>query len=269
MRTVDMDGMQVEVPDEEASSERPDYGLIPFDTLANTRDLGGLTALDGRRIKRGLLLRSGALGLGSAQDIARLKRDYDLRVIIDLRNDDELIETPDPLDVFPDVRFVQADILRASAAGISQDAVARVREAQRRAAEEDDPVLFMELLYPHLLLDDSGIEGYQGFLYSLLACDEGTALWHCHVGRDRCGMASMLIEAVLGVSREDMANDYLATNLFAPRQLTREAPASLRSFNAAVDALEKVYGSVLGYVLDELEFTMADVNELRARYLEA
>ena len=82
-------------------------------------------------------------------------------------------------------------------------------------------------------------------------------------------MASMLIEAVLGVSREDMANDYLATNLFAPRQLTREAPASLRSFNAAVDALEKVYGSVLGYVLDELEFTMADVNELRARYLEA
>lgn len=269
MRTVDMDGMQVEVPDEEASSERPDYGLIPFDTLANTRDLGGLTGLDECRIKRGLLLRSGALGLGSAQDIARLKRDYDLRVIIDLRNDDELIEVPDPLDVFPDVRFVQADILRASAAGISQDAVARVREAQRRAAEEDDPVLFMELLYPHLLLDDSGIEGYQGFLYSLLACDEGTALWHCHVGRDRCGMASMLIEAVLGVSREDMANDYLATNLFAPRQLTREAPASLRSFNAAVDALEKVYGSVLGYVLDELEFTMADVNELRARYLEA
>ena len=147
--------------------------------------------------------------------------------------------------------------------------MARVQEAQRRAAEEDDPVLFMELLYPHLLLDDSGIEGYQGFLYSLLACDEGTALWHCHVGRDRCGMASMLIEAVLGVSHEDMANDYLATNLFAPRQLTREAPASLRSFNAAVDALEKVYGSVLGYVLDELEFTMADVNELRARYLEA
>lgn len=268
MRETMVGSLKIELPDEPCADGRKDYGLIDFEKLPNARDLGGMVGLDGRRIKPGLLLRSGTLGMGSAADIARLREEYNLQLIIDLRNDDELCEIPDPLDDFPGTRYVQANILRDSAAGISQDAVARVLYAQQRAREANDPVLFMEMLYPHLLLDQAGIDGYQGFFYSLLACDEGTALWHCHVGRDRCGMASMLLEAVLGVSRKDMENDYLASNLYTPQELVVEGPASLRSFNAALDAIEQSFGSVLGYVVDELEVTESDIEELRDRYLE-
>ena len=36
---------------------RPNYGRIDFEGLPNTRDLGGLPTADGRRVRRGHLLR--------------------------------------------------------------------------------------------------------------------------------------------------------------------------------------------------------------------
>ena len=268
MREVMLGSTKVELPDEPGPVGRERYGWIDFEKLPNTRDLGGLIGADGRHVKRGLLLRSGALGFGSPADIARLRDEYNLQCVIDLRNTDELIELPDPMESFAKARFVHADILRASAEGISQEAEARVRRAQELAREQNDPVVFMEMLYPHLLLDEPGILGYQGFFNALLACDEGAALWHCYVGRDRCGMASALIEAALGVSREQMEADYLATNLFAPRELTVDGPASLRSFRAAMDAVEREFGSMLHYIEYALEFGEPEIAELRERYLE-
>ncbi|MBE6469047.1 MAG: tyrosine-protein phosphatase [Coriobacteriaceae bacterium] len=268
MREQEIGSTRVELPDDPGPAGREGYGIIDFDGLPNTRDLGGLIGADGRRVKRGLLLRSGALGFGSSADLRRLRDEYRLGLVVDLRNDNELEEVPDPMEFFPGARYVHANILREQTAGITQEQAARVRAAQQRAREANDPVVFMELLYPHLLLDEAGVAGYRDLFRALLELEDGSALWHCYVGRDRCGMGSVLIEVALGVARPDIENDYLATNLYAPRQLTVDGPASLRSLGAAWNAVDREFGGMDGYLTGALGLDGADIARLRERYLE-
>ena len=71
-------GPQYETPTASEVPGREAYGWIDFQGLPNTRDLGGLFGADGRRVKRGLLLRSGALGFARGRDLDRLREDYNL-----------------------------------------------------------------------------------------------------------------------------------------------------------------------------------------------
>ena len=246
---------------------RPNYGRIDFEGLPNTRDLGGLPAADGRRVRHGRLLRSGTLYFATAADRRRLLEDYRLRAVVDLRGDDELAEYPDGMELMPAVRYVHADALKGTVAGISQNAEARTQlEAAR--VDDDDPARFMEMVYPHILLGESGIAAYRALLRCVLETTDGSVLWHCHFGRDRCGMGSMLVENVLGVPTEAVEEDYLATNRFNPDPADERTDANPRFIRAAVAAATREFGGVMGYVRDALGITDAEVAELRGRYLE-
>ncbi|HJA29168.1 MAG TPA: tyrosine-protein phosphatase [Candidatus Olsenella pullicola] len=246
---------------------RPNYGRIDFEGLPNTRDLGGLPGADGARVRRGLLLRSGTLYFATRADCERLQEDYHLRTVVDLRGEDELVEYPDGMERLPGVRYVHADALKGTVAGISQNAEAR---AQLEAARDndDDPASFMEMVYPHILLGESGIAAYRALLRCVLETTDGAVLWHCHFGRDRCGMASLLVESVLGVPEASMEKDYLATNRFNPDPADERTDANPRFIRAAVAAVTREFGGVMGYVHEALGITDAEVAELRARYLE-
>lgn len=246
---------------------RPNYGRIDFEGLPNTRDLGGLPAADGRRVRRGRLLRSGTLYFATAADRRRLLEDYRLRAVVDLRGEDELAEYPDGMELMPAVRYVHADALKGTVAGISQNAEAR---AQLEAARmnDDDPARFMEMVYPHILLGESGIAAYRALVRCVLETTDGAVLWHCHFGRDRCGMGSMLVEVLLGVPTEAVEEDYLATNRFNPDPADERTDANLRFIRAAVAAVTREFGGVMGYAREALGVTDAEVAELRGRYLE-
>ncbi len=247
--------------------QRDSHGRIDFEGLPNTRDLGGLLASDGRRVRRGLLLRSGALYFATAADCRRLLDEYRLRTVVDLRGEEELSEYPEGMERFPGVRYEHADVLRDAIAGISQNAEAR-RQLEAAQADDDDPARFMELLYPEILLGQSGIESYRRLFRCVLETTDGAVLWHCHVGRDRCGMASMLVEAALGVPMEAMEGDYLATNLYADVPPDERTAANPRFIRATVAAVTREFGGVMGYLREALGLDQADIDELRARYLE-
>ena len=122
----------------------------------------------------------------------RLRTEYHLSLIVDLRNLDELAESPDPLALLPEARFVHANIFEDARVGITQERAARIEAARRLVEESGDPVDFMAALYPAMLLDAPGIAGYRQFFEALLACEDGAALWHCQIGRDplRHGLAA-------------------------------------------------------------------------------
>lgn len=261
----------VEVPATPGPAGHETFGWIDFGHLPNTRDLGGLVGADGRTVKRGLLLRSGALGFGSDEDLSRLRNEYHLNLVVDLRNVEELIEIPDPMDAFPGARYVHADILARSVEGITQekatrDKVMRERREFERAMREDQGD-GMEVMYRYLLLSESGMLGYGRLFREILELDHGAALWHCSVGRDRCGIASVLVETALGVSWEDIESDYLATNIFASDEQSFSYPAVMRALYAARDGVVEQYGSLMGYINAALGITPTEVEELRARYL--
>lgn len=252
----------------EAPAGRPGYGRIDFERLPNTRDLGGMIGADGRRVKRGHLLRSGTLGFGTDADIARLRDEFDLRLVVDFRNLIELSELPDPMGELPCATFLHAEIFSERAAGVTQEQEKTEFEHRLEAMAQGDPIEFMTLLYPHMLIDETGIEGYRSFVRAALDLEDGAALWHCYVGRDRCGMGSILIETMLGVRRDDILDDYLATNLYAPIELTLDSPASRCYFEAVERALEPC-GGFMGYLTGTLGVTEDEIAAFRERHLES
>lgn len=248
-----------------APAARPDYGRIDFEKLPNTRDLGGMVGADGRRVKQGILLRSGTLGFASDADVARLRDEYRVRLVTDFRNLTELSELPDPMDRLPEARFQHAVIFDDRVLGVTQEAGGV--DYSLDAIAQGDPIEFMKFLYPQMLLNSAGIEGYRSFVRAVLDLEDGTALWHCYVGRDRCGMGSILIETMLGVSREDMLNDYLATNLYAPTELTCDSGAARVYFEAVEEALAE-RGGFMGYITGTLGITEDEIRSFRERCLE-
>ncbi len=159
-----------------------------------------MVGADGLRVKPGLLLRSGTLGFGSHADISRLRDEYDLRLVVDFRNLIELSEFPDPMERIPAARYLHAEIFSDHQVGVTQEHEKTEFEYKLEAMAQGDPTEFMTLLYPHMLTDETGINGYRAFVRAVLDVEEGAALWHCYVGRDRCGMGSVLVETMLGVS---------------------------------------------------------------------
>lgn len=69
---------------------------IKMEKLGNARELGGYVSQDGRKVKRGLLLRSAKPVSASENDLNRLKNDFHLGTIIDFRMSYEREIEPNP-----------------------------------------------------------------------------------------------------------------------------------------------------------------------------
>lgn len=261
-------------------------GHILFEGLPNTRDVGGLPAAEGRYVKHARLLRSGALDRATTRDLEVLVDDFDLRTVIDLRTEEERHEHPDPQDGLTDVRFVDAPVLSTSTFGVTREggmmsALKTLRTLQK------DPASIMETVYESMVLDEQSQRGFASFFDDVLATEEGSVLWHCTVGKDRAGLAAAFLLQALGVPREAIERDYLATNRYveseaqsimdtlASHGLAGKLDKSIHVINsadprflqAAFNAVEREYGSLDAYVRDQLGVTDEKRDALRARYL--
>lgn len=265
----------------------PDYGHLSLASVGNARDLGGMPAADGRRIRKGRLLRSGDLNGLSALDERMLVDGCDLRRIVDLRTKMEIRGAEDPVLRLPGIDYEYLPVLcedEVLAADLS-DLKANLHVMAEFTLDASD---YMRELYVKCVMGDDGQRAYSRLLHGLLESPEGATLWHCTQGKDRTGLAAMLVEHSLGVPAEAIYQDYLATNLFMDGWLQRlqrfldtlriaktvdadlEAyiyadPANLR---AALDAVVKGFGSLDGYLEEALDFGPAAQRELRELYLE-
>ena len=90
--------------------------------MHNSRDLGGLPAGDAHILPR-RLLRSGMLGPATTEDARVLRDVYDVRLVIDLRTDEEAERWPDPMELLPEARLVRLPVFRAPGGRDAQEAI--------------------------------------------------------------------------------------------------------------------------------------------------
>jgi protein tyrosine/serine phosphatase len=182
--------------------------FIDLDGAVNVRDLGGLAVAGGGRTASGVLLRADNLQDLSERDVARLVDDLDLRVVIDLRTREEVaLEGPGPL----------ADDGRVEI---------RHRSLFPEAGEHTDVSVEAMLPWQGRPLrgnpdETTAVRSYLGYLRDRpdsivgalrdVAHGEGAAVVHCAAGKDRTGVVCALALAAVGVPREAIVADYVAT----------------------------------------------------------
>ena len=266
--------------------------VIAFEGIENGRDMGGLVMQDGRTVRFDMLVRSGNLATATDTDVAVLTNRFRLSDVFDFRFNAEVAAAPDR--VISGVTYTQlstmpeAFIAAMSSGSSSQDAIDTRDVGALLMDRVFDPKMqaFAKQLYPAIVTDAQAQTYYGQFLRGVLAA-KGGVLWHCSQGKDRAGWGSAFVLAALGASREVIVDDFdLSNQSYAARveELTAmvrdkeggaEAVAfiqamvgvSRENFEATLDLIDQQYGSLSAYIVNQLGFSEAEQQQLRAKYL--
>ncbi|MBV1906975.1 MAG: tyrosine-protein phosphatase [Pseudomonadales bacterium] len=236
-------------------AESRDARFIPIPGSLNFRDFGGYSTNDGGQVNLGSLYRCGSLA--NIPDHAHAEfADLDIGVICDLRRFEEAKHAPTPTTAPFDCR-VHIPIRPGSAV--------QMRDIFDDPAYSADHLIeFMQEITVDIA--ENNLEAYRQLFTELLEVDTAFLL-HCSAGKDRTGFGCAMILASLGVSEQDIINDYLLTNdatelvdLMLPAYRKRYGGATdekkLRVIagvkheylRAALDQLHLLHGSIEGYL---------------------
>ncbi|MFM7690693.1 MAG: tyrosine-protein phosphatase [Alphaproteobacteria bacterium] len=241
--------------------------LLPLEGASNLRDLGGWRGHQGRALRHGVLYRSDALHRLTDQDLLTLQA-TGLSTVCDLRGRHEAAAAPSrlppgakavPLPIEPRIGASLRDLL-ANGAATRAETTRLLGVAYLNYATEQLPV-------------------YRRLVDLILEDDRRPLLFHCSAGKDRTGLGAALILTALGVTRDDILADYVATDRFWRRDhpLPDEAPEEAKQaildthpalLAAALDAAVAPFGSEAGLLEDGLGLTPARLADFRAVLLD-
>ena len=251
--------------------------FIPLEGGQNFRDLGGYRTSDGHTVKWGLLYRSAAMHRLTSGDFRTLKS-LGVQTIIDLRATDERTrDRLSPSEGFAPAVFTRDYDMASSQLAKTMQAFGSMTPATARTAFAGS--------YAVIPFEFAG--QYRQMFAQLLA-RKVPLIVNCSAGKDRTGIASALILTALGVPRATIVQDYLLSNPDAqPRRATPIPPSNdPRSrgvdpqvmailagveapfLESAFKAIESRPGGMNGYFKNELGLTPADLERLKALYLE-
>lgn len=254
---------------------------LPFKTIQNCRDLAGMKTVDNQTIKPGKLLRSAHLGRADRHDLLTLEN-LGISEVVDLRTDWEMVIAPD--HSIPGAIHHHVEVY-------TEKDLSQTEGGQRkliRSALSDSRQL-MENAYRAMVSDPDSIAAWKK-LFKILLEAQGGVLFHCTQGKDRTGIAALLIETALGVEKPDIINDYMQTNLYTAKEAAEDrlvveellkhhhttADTDIDSYlfahedylQAAAQAARQLAGSWTGYLKRVIGLQDADLTALRKKYLQ-
>jgi len=243
---------------------------IDFEGLNNTRDLGGMCTTDGRKIREGLLFRSGALYRATEKDLKELA-DYNLCRVYDFREEDDRERHPDP-DI-PRCSNLWIPILMESGAGVEQGEKAQEEAYKmfRNLIENpEQSAAMMTDIYRQFIRGEYCRKQYGRFVKDILSISQDAQkegkqpviLWHCAAGKDRAGFGAVILQEIFGVSREDIFADYMLTNSY----VMKEVEAQIEKHRSK---LMEFYGDQTEKIFPSYCEVVANMMEARTEYLEA
>ncbi|MDY0811895.1 tyrosine-protein phosphatase [Kitasatospora purpeofusca] len=233
----------------------------------NFRDAGGYRTADGRWVRTGVVYRSGDLSKLTDQDLAKLRR-LGVRTVFDLR-------TPGEQKTAPDRVPAGATVVNANVLGVADTGAFNVTSPQAAVQAMVDAERTM-------VSADSARTAYHSVFNSLVERNDENVLFHCTAGKDRTGWASAALLTALGVPRETVEADYLASNTYRAAEiaatLAQLPPAyqaiykpllDVRSeyLAAGFDEVQRKFGSFDAYLESGLGLDRRDLRDLRSQLL--
>lgn len=244
--------------------------ILTVDGAINFRDIGGYKTADGQRVRTGRIYRSGALSSLSTAGLEQLGK-LGIKLVCDLRSLEEQTDAPDKLPADPAPQYLHLPLLAAE------------NRRQRISAlffNRSQFAAMMPDMYTRVIVDGNA-HLYGDILRRLANEDNLPTIIHCTAGKDRTGIAVMLILSLLGVPEEVILADYSLSNIYynsflefgrhaikaiAWTGVTAEDIQPLFISNpvylkAAIDHIQRKYGSVENY----LRSAAGVNNELQAK----
>ena len=234
---------------------------------SNFRDLGGYVAADGRRLQWRRIFRSDHLADLSAADLQTLA-ELGIGYMVDFRGADERAAqgyawpqfSCHSLMVEPMVVQRTQQLLQAGHRLTATQTVGLMQET------------YCSFVHAHA---DRFAQ-----LFQLLRHSDAPLVFHCTAGKDRTGWAAALILHALGVSREQVMEDYLLSNALYQRPpvvATGRLPLEVLDvlwqvqapfLDSALDLVDRDHGGMDRYLAEVLGMDSAARAELAQRYLE-
>ncbi|WP_371600337.1 tyrosine-protein phosphatase [Streptomyces sp. NBC_00564] len=251
--------------------------------VRNFRDVGGLPTVDGRRVRYGVLFRSGHLAHATDEDAAFLAS-LGLHTVFDFRNaSDQKLEGPDV--ELPGVRNVNLP-LTDPADGAEFWKMVRDGDLDQLRALLADGKGANRMINSYRAIVKQRTAEHSQVLHSL-AEDSVPALMHCAAGKDRAGLSIAITLLAVGVEREAIVADYLESNAAHRRYKVHRSSASASAYSpevmellsplfdarpeyltAAFETIEETWGGVDAYLEQALRITPELRDRLRERLLD-
>ena len=245
--------------------------FIAFDGLVNVRDLGGIPAADGTKVRPGRLLRGAALDKASDRDLERLEKEFRLRHIIDFRDGNEREKYPNR--AVPGAQAHACPVLPEPP---------KMKPPTMDVVPDFDAIF--RRVYGNIGRSEVSAAAYAEMFRVLLNCPEGAVYFHCAQGKDRTGIGAILILTALGAELETAKEDYFLSNIglkeaeaepmsVGVRPWPREVLDKLfnvfpENLNTWLAAVAETWGGLDAYLRGPLGLTDADFARLRELYLE-
>lgn len=249
---------------------------LPFDGIHNFRDYGGYRTRSGAVIPRGRLFRSGHLSGASQGDIDQLSA-ITLNTIVDLRSDLERQSDPTPDRLAKDTHIGFIPDTHGETPHLSS--------TFQGLTNSEEAVKGMNDIYAMLPFNPINQRSFALHLTSLANC-QTASLVHCFAGKDRTGITVALFHHLMGVSADDIFEDYLLTNAAGDERL-HTGMATLRAkydLDVSDEVLQEVmlvrpeylatafsqmvsrYGSIDAYIAAGLQLPENIIADLRLNY---
>lgn len=250
---------------------------IQLEGVVNARDLGGIINTEGKKIRDLCLIRSAKLGYASDEDKQTLTDVYRLKKVIDLRTSNEVAELRDKK--ISGVENLHMPVFDRVISGISHEENAKYLKS----------VQGMAGLYAIMVLEDECIRSFHDILKLIMKNDyeDGSILWHCTEGKDRCGLVSAFVLSILKVDYQTIKDDYLLTNIVNEPKAERLYQSMIRSgkteaeaekiremylakeeyIDAAFIAINGKYGNIDNYLISGLKLDPELINSFRDEML--
>ena len=248
--------------------------LIDLQGTVNFRDIGGFRVSETHEVAWGKIFRSGHLN-----KLNKKEHDYfsslNIENVIDFRGKSMVKRFRDKVPNPKSINWIGLPI-----------------ESQG---------LEMRKLGKKILNDDLGdfdaarilTKSYRGFIshsqaeikavFQAILKSENATLIHCTAGKDRTGFFIALILLTLGVSKETIIADFIASNSFRQREnervlngvkkftdITPLLPlinVQLNYLEASFEVLESQFGTAENYLIKEIGITETEIEQLKKKYL--